>query len=223
MNFWAKELLPMANDSRFELHTYVLSKYDALVRSSVLRTVTAAGRPQLDLPGIMDGVRVLIARLPQGSLGAVSAWFLGMLLVKRLQEAAFARSCQAVDKRRPYTLVLDEFQHFLGGSGYGYSKGDRSLGPFLSETRKYGLHLALAHQHMSQCDARTLEAVMGNVGSMVVFRVGHQDAELLARELDGGVTAAELRNLPLYQAVASLLVDGSPSRPFSLETVPLEP
>jgi hypothetical protein len=220
LRFWAEELDSLTGNSRSELHTYVLSKYDALVRSSSLREATSPDRQQLDLGAIMDQGKVLIARLPQGELGAISAWFLGMMLVNRLQEAVFARSSQRAESRQPYTLVLDEFQNFLGGAGYGYRNDDRSLGPFLSETRKYGLRLALAHQHLAQCDARTREAVLGNVGSMVVFRVGHNDAELLARELDDSIDPAELRKLPLFRGVASLLVNGSPATPFSLETIP---
>ncbi len=220
LRYWKEEMGNLTSSSMSELNTYVLSKYDALVRSSALRKTTDPKRGQLDLGAIMDQGKVLIARLPQGELGAVSAWFLGMMLVNRLQEAVFARSSQRADRRQPYTLVLDEFQNFLGGGGFGYRKDDRSLGPFLSETRKYGLRLALAHQHLAQCDAVTREAVLGNVGSMVVFRVGHNDAELLARELDDSVEPSELRKQPLFKAVASLLVDGSPARPFTLETIP---
>ena len=220
LHFWEQELDSLVGSSRSELHTYVLSKYDALVRSSTLRSATNPRRQQLDPGAIMDKGQVLIARLPQGELGAISAWFLGMMLLNRLQEAVFARSSQQVESRQPYTLVLDEFQNFLGGAGYGYRNDDRSLGPFLSETRKYGLRLALAHQHLAQCDARTREAVLGNVGSMVVFRVGHNDAELLARELDESIDPAELRKLPMFRAVASLLVGGRPATPFSLETIP---
>jgi hypothetical protein len=168
----------------------------------------------------MDRGQTLLARLPQGEIGAISAWFLGMMLVNRLQDAVFARARQPADRRRIFTLVLDEFQHFLGGGGYGYRSDDRSLGPFLSETRKYGLRLALAHQHLAQCDERTREAVLGNVGSMVVFRVGFRDAELLARELGDGIDPEELRRQPLFRGLASLLVRGAPVRPFSLQTIP---
>ncbi len=220
IRFYEEEVEPMLRSSKSELHTYTVSKYDALVRSSTLRAAVDPTRPQLDLGAIMDQGKVLIARLPQGELGAISAWFLGMMLVDRLKHAVFARSSQRVQQRQPYTLVLDEFQHFLGGAGYGYRNDDRSLGPFLSETRKYGLRVALAHQHLAQCDTRTREAVLGNVGSMVVFRVGHNDAELLARELDDSIDPAELRKQPLFRAVASLLVAGSPARPFTLETIP---
>ncbi len=220
LRFWEDEIDGLLASSRSELYTFVIAKYDALVRSSTLRSATSPKRQQLDLGAIMDQGKVLIARLPQGELGAISAWFLGMMLLDRLQEAVFARSAQQIERRQPYTLILDEFQNFLGGAGYGYRNDDRSLGPFLSETRKYGLRLALAHQHLAQCDVRTREAVLGNVGSMVVFRVGHNDAELLARELDESIDPAELRKLPMFRAVASLLVGGSPATPFSLETIP---
>jgi hypothetical protein len=189
------------------------------VRSSALRAVLDPAKPQLDLGAVMDQGRTLVVRLPQGELGAISASFLGMMLVNHLQDAVFSRARQRADRRAPFTLVLDEFQNFLGGGGYGYRGDDRSLGPFLSETRKYGLRLALAHQHLAQCDERTREAVLGNVGSMVVFRVGYRDAELLARELGDGIDPEELRKQPLFRGVASLLVRGAPARPFTLETI----
>ncbi len=218
--FWKEEFDRWSGSTRTDMHTYTLSKYDVLVRSSALRHAFDPNRPQLDLRAIMDEGKTLLVRLPQGELGAVSAWFLGMMVVARFQDAVFARSTTKAATRKPYTLVLDEFQHFLSGGGYGYTNDDRSLGPFLSEARKFGLRLMLAHQHLAQCDQRTREAVFGNVGSMLVFRVGHQDAELLARELDDTVTASELRKLPMYRAVTTLLVNGSPTRPFTLETIP---
>jgi len=220
LQVWESEIEHLTGSSRSELDQWVLGKYEALVRSTSLRAALAPRRPQLDLGAIMDRGQTLLARLPQGEIGAISAWFLGMMLVNRLQDAVFARARQPADRRRIFTLVLDEFQHFLGGGGYGYRSDDRSLGPFLSETRKYGLRLALAHQHLAQCDERTREAVLGNVGSMVVFRVGFRDAELLARELGDGIDPEELRRQPLFRGLASLLVRGAPVRPFSLQTIP---
>lgn len=221
LRFWRDEFPSWDSHHSAEMHTYVLSKYDGLVRSSVLRRACDPTRPQLDVARIADHGGVLLARLPEGRLGAVSAWFMGMLLVARLQDAIFARSRQAAADRRPFTLVLDEFHHFLGGGGFGYSGQDRTLAPLLSEARKFGLRLVLANQYVAQLDDGTREAVLGNVGSLVAFRVGGRDAELLGREL--GVDPVELREQPLYRAAARLLVGGSPAPVFTLRTAPPEP
>ena len=175
---------------------------------------------QLDLSQILDRGDVLLARLPEGTLGPVTSWFLGLLLMGRLQRAVFARSRQRATARRSFTLILDEFQNFLGGGGYGYAKRDRTLGPLLSEARKFGMRLVLANQFLSQLDPDTRSALLGNVGSIVSFRVGARDAELVAEELGGGVTAAELVDQPLFRARARILLDGRPSDVFTLQTIP---
>lgn len=215
--FWKHEHPSWGSSHTGEMNSYVLSKYDALVRSSALRRTCDPTRSQLDIAGLADRGAVVLARLPEGRLGAVSAWFLGMLLVARLQDAIFARSRQAAGDRRPFTLILDEFQHFLGGGGFSYTQSDRTLAPLLSEARKFGLRLVLANQYVAQLDSGTREAVLGNVGSMVAFRVGAQDADILGREL--GVDPAELREQPLYRAAARLLADGTPAPVFTLKTI----
>ena len=218
--FWTLEYPDWGSQYRSEMQTYVLSKYEALVKSSALRRVCAPDRKQLDLHGLMDRGGVLLVKLSEGLIGQVSSWFLGMMLVGRLRDAVFSRSGQQVHERRPFTLVLDEFQHLVGGSGFGYTKDERTLAPLLSEARKFGLRLVLAHQFTSQLDEPTREAIFGNVGSFVCFRAGARDAGMLAHELGGGVGSRELQDLPLFHAVARLLCDGEPAPVATLRTIP---
>lgn len=218
--FWREEFAAWGRDTRAEMHSYTISKYDTLVKSSALRRVTDPTRAQLDVRAVADLGGVLVARLPQGTLGPVSAYFLGMLLLSRLQAAVFSRSAVRAGARRPFTLALDEFQNFLGGGGFGYAQHDRTLGPLLSEARKFGLRLVLANQYLAQLDDSTRDAVFGNVGSLVCFRVGSRDSELLAAELGGTVTPRELRELPLYRGLARVLREGQPARVFTLGTIP---
>ena len=164
---------------------------------------------------------MLIARLPAGQLGAVSSWFMGMLLLSRLQAAVFARCKVPVAQRKPFTLVIDEFQCFVGQGGFGYNhRSERTLGPLLSEARKYGLRLVLANQFAAQLDDSTRQALFGNVGSLISFRVGWDDAVELAKNLGGGATPDELRDLPVYRAMARLSAGGSPAPLTSLTTIP---
>jgi len=218
--FWKLEYPDWGSQYRSEMQTYVLSKYEALVKSSALRRVCHPDRRQLDLRGLMDRGGVLLVKLSEGIIGQVSAWFLGMMLVGRIRDAVFARSAIRAEARSPFTLVLDEFQHLVGGGGFGYTKDERTLAPLLSEARKFGLRLVLAHQFVSQLDDSTRDAIFGNVGSMVCFRSGARDAALLADELGGGVSRRELQDLPLYHAAVRLLCDGEPAPVATLRTIP---
>lgn len=220
LSFWAEEFKAWGATLRGEMHSYTVSKYDVLLKGSLLRQVCDPSRPQLDVEGILDRGDVLLARLPQGLLGPVSAYFLGMQLLSRLQAAVFGRVRQKAEERSRFTLVMDEFQGFIGSGGFNYSRGDRTLGPLLSEARKFGLRLVLANQFVAQLDDQTRQAVFGNVGSLACFRVGWADAEVLARELGGGVTPEELRDLPSFRAVARLSKDGTPAPVCSVQTIP---
>ena len=220
LSFWKNEYDTWTRTFQGEMNSFTVSKYDSLLKSSLLRQVCSPVGTQLDLTEILDRGDVLLASLPEGRLGPVTSWFLGLLLMGRLQRAVFARSRQGAAERRTFTLILDEFQNFLAGGGYGYAKRDRTLGPLLSEARKFGLRLVLANQFLSQLDEDTRGALLGNVGNMVCFRVGARDAALVAAELGGGVTAAELVEQPLFKARARILLDGSPSDVFTLTTIP---
>ncbi len=217
--FWEKEYPNWGSQYRSEMQSYVLSKYEALVKSSILRRVCDRERDQLDLYGLLDRGDVLLVKLSEGVVGQVSAWFLGMLLVGRLKDAVFARSAIREGDRSPFTLVMDEFQHLVGGGGFGYTDSERTLAPMLSEARKFGLRLVLSHQFTSQLDSATREAIFGNVGSMITFRVGSVDAAQMATELGGGVTPRELQDLPLFHAAARLLCDGETAPVFTLRTI----
>jgi len=184
-----------------------------------MRRVFSPDRPQLDLERVLDDGEVLLASLSQGTLGPVSAWFLGMMLTGRLQQAVFGRARREASTRRPFTMVLDEFQNLLGEGGYSYASGDRTLGPLLSESRKFGLRLVLANQYTHQLDEGTREAIFGNVGSLLCFRVGASDSDRLARELGGDASSRELRELPLFSGIARLLRNGEPAPLFTLRTL----
>ncbi|GDX83905.1 hypothetical protein LBMAG42_57160 [Deltaproteobacteria bacterium] len=217
--FWEEEFSRWSETHKGEMITYTVSKYDALVKSSALRRVCDTQRPQLDVTGVLAEGGVLVARLPEATLGPVSAWFLGMMLLSRLRKAAFARGKLQKRDRRPFVLALDEFQKFVGGGGFGYKDDTRTLGPMLDECRKFGVSLVLANQYVAQLDAATRNAVFGNVGSIVCFRTGAADAELIATEFGAGTSDAELRALPLYHGLARLLVNGQATPVFTVRTL----
>ena len=157
----------------------------------------------------MDDGAILLVNLSKGKIGEDGSNLLGSLLVTGIQLAAMSRADLPEHERRDYYLYVDEFQNFA----------TESFATILSEARKYRLNLTIANQYLAQMDEATLEAVFGNVGSLQVFQLGASDAERVADQLGGDVTARDLMSLPKYTAYVRLLIDGMPSRPFSAETL----
>src|SRR5438094_7711856 len=182
--------------------------------SRQLRAITTGpAKRSLDLRRVMDEGRILIVNLSRGRLGQDNSALLGSLLLTSIEQAALTRADIPEADRRDHFLYLDEFQ----------SLTTPSTSIMLSESRKYRLCLTLSHQLTRQLDEATYHAVIGNCGTLLSFRVGLEDAELLAPAFSkyaGQLTAADLCNLPNYTAYARLLIDGHPSRPFSLRTLP---
>jgi hypothetical protein len=145
-----------------------------------------------------------------GGVGDDASTLLGSFLVTVIQLAAMSRADQPEEQRRDFFLYVDEFQNFATDS----------FASILSEARKYRVSLTLANQYLAQLEDSTLHALFGNVGSLLTFQVGAKDAEILTEQLGGDLTAQDLLRLPCYHAYARLLIEGMPSRPFSMQTVP---
>jgi len=164
----------------------------------------------------MDEGKILIANLSKGQLGEDNANLLGALLVTSIQQAAMSRADIREQDRRDFYFYIDEFQNFSTGS----------FADILSEARKYRLSMTIAHQYTRQLDETTADAVFGNVGSMIVFQVGSDDADVLVRQLrkfPDEIMPEDLTNIPKYHAYCRLLQNGMPEHPFSMATLPPEP
>jgi len=151
--------------------------------------------------------------LSKGRVGEDNSTLLGAFLVTSLQQAAMTRADIPEADRRDFFLYVDEFQNFTTGS----------FASVLSEARKFRLSLIVAHQYLAQVNEETADAVWGNVGSIVAFQVGSADAEMIAQQLGKyreQITPENLTGLPKYTAYARLLIDGMPSSPFSMRTLP---
>jgi hypothetical protein len=158
----------------------------------------------------MDQGHVLLVNLSNGRLGEDASSLLGSLLVSSPQIAALARAERDEQSRRDWHLYIDEFQNF----------STAAFATILSEARKYRLSLTIANQYLAQVDEATLAAVFGNVDTLVVFQVGAQDVETLTGQLGGGVQPQDLLDLPRYRACVRFLIDGMPSRPFTMQALP---
>lgn len=160
---------------------------------------------------IMDEGKVLIVNLAKGKLGADTANVLGGLIVNAIANAAYSRQDTPENERRPFFLYVDEFHNFTTSAFAG----------MLSELRKYKVGLVLAHQHTSQLDPGVLEAILGNVGTLISFRVGATDADILAKQFGADIPKPrDLVNLGNYEMFIKLMIDGRQSHPFSAVTLP---
>lgn len=191
----------------------VKNKLRQLLTTSVIRNIVAQPVNRIGFRQAMDEGKILVVNLSKGKLGEKTSAFLGSVIVTQLQLAAMSRANIPETDRRPFFLYVDEF----------HSVATSSFASILSEARKFKLGLCLATQFLDQIDEPTLAAVFGNVGSLMVFAVGPNDAEILATQLGGNVTAADLIALPKYRAYLRLMIDGVAKSAFSMETIPPQP
>lgn len=186
---------------------YVSSKFDGFVFDPMLRNIFGQRYSTVNLHEIMDGGKILLVNLSKGRLGEINSRFLGMVLLAKLQAAAMARASQPIHQRRDFYLYVDEFQNLA----------TLNFGTLLSEARKFRLNIILANQYVSQIDPRISQAIAGNVGTLIAFRVGSVDAETLEREFIPVFNRSNLINLPNFNAYVSMLVNGQVSKPFSMQ------
>jgi len=208
-DFWCHEYDGYSAAFRATVIAPLQNKVGALLTDPVLRRFLTQPGTLLEPRRVMDEGRILLVNLDKGRLGSASASVLGALLVSHVALAGLSRSDRQEADRRDFVVFLDEFQSFT----------TLALATMLSELRKYHVPMLLATQYLSAIDPPILDAVFGNVGTIVAFRTGASDAGQLARELGEPVTPADLTGLPRYETFVRLLIDGEPSRAFSA-TIP---
>ena len=208
-SFWQDEFPDMNYKNAIDGVAPIANKLGAfLAHPNVRRALCEPERP-LRFRRIMDEGQFLIVNLSKGRLGADVANVLGGLVVASVVNAAFSRQSIPEGERKPFMLHVDEFHSFTTAS----------IADMLPETRKYGLGLTLVHQHTAQVDSAVFAAILGNAGSLMVFRVGANDAPVFVRQLER-VTPSDLINLPNRRAFIRLMLDGERTRAFSVGTLP---
>jgi Type IV secretion-system coupling protein DNA-binding domain len=210
-SFWKDEYAEYSKSLRSLVVAPLENKLGAFLTDPKMRSVLAEGRQSLDLRRIMDEGKVLLVNLSKGRLGEGPAMLLGSLLVAHISLHGLARAELPEERRRDFFLYLDEFQTFA----------TKNLTAMLSELRKYRVSLVLANQYLDQLDPEIRHAILGNVGTLITFRVGPTDARILAQEFAPEFEASDLTNLPSHEIYVRLMVEGSMTRPFSGETVKL--
>jgi len=207
--FWSREFEQYSFRYRADSIAPIQNKVGALLADPLMRRILTEPKRMLHLRRIMDRQEILLVNLARGRIGEDTSSLLGSLLVTTIGLAAFSRADVPELERRDFFLYLDEFQNFT----------TLSVATMVSELRKYRVGLILANQHLSQLDTDVRDAVLGNVGTLIAFRVGPQDALLLGREFVDRFEPIDLMNLPNHHIYLRLMIDGAPSQPFSATTV----
>ncbi len=213
--FWVDEFANYNEKYRTEAIAPIQNKVGQFLSSSIIRNIVGQPKSTLDLREIMDNKKILLMDLSKGKVGEDSAALLGAMLITKLQLAALSRVDILESQREDFYLYVDEFQNFVTDS----------FATILSEARKYRLNLTIGHQYIGQLmpdknNVKVRDAVFGNVGTMVVFRVGAQDAEYLETEFEPNFTPNDIVNLPKANVVLKLMINGVSSEPFSAVTLP---
>lgn len=206
--FWQNEFMKYSPKLRAEAISPILNKTGLFLTSIPLRTVVGQKTRGVRMQQVLDGSKILICSLSKGLIGEDACALLGSMLVTSIQLAALYRAKQAEDNRRPFFLYIDEFSTF----------STQSFADMLSESRKYGLGVFMANQFLDQLNEKVRAAIFGNCGTIISFRVGATDAELLAKEFYPVFEAIDLVHLPRYSMYMKLMIDGASSLPFSAFT-----
>jgi len=209
-SFWVDEFAAYNTNFRNEAIAPIQNKVGQFLSNAIIRNMVGQPKSTINLRDIMDNRKILLLNLAKGRIGEDSSALLGAMMITRLQLAAMSRVDIPEEERQDFYLYVDEFQNFA----------TESFASILSEARKYRLDLIIAHQYIEQLDEKVKSAVFGNVGTIMSFRVGGEDAEFLAKEFFPTFTEDDLLNLTKYNVYMKLMIDGVASEPFSAVTIP---
>lgn len=212
-DFWTKEAVKAGGEASLSNMTpYITSKFNNFTSNDYMRVIIGQAKSAFRFRECMDQGKILLISLTKGKIGDINANLLGMILVGKLLMAALGRVDVPEEKRRDFNLYIDEFQNFTTDS----------IATILSEARKYRLNLTIAHQFIGQLTEKVRDAVFGNVGSVVAFRVGAQDSEFLVKQFSPVFTEEDLVNIDNFNAYVKLLANGETTRPFNIRTLKSE-
>ncbi len=210
VQFWTTIATKAGGEASLEnIVPYIVSKFDVFTANDYMRPIIGQQKSAFNFRDIMDTKKILLVNLSKGRLGEINANLIGMIIVGKILMAALSRVDDVTKSFPPFYLYIDEFQNVT----------TNSISAILSEARKYKLGLTIAHQFIAQIDEKIRDSVFGNVGSIAAFRVGTEDAEVLARQFEPVFTASDLMNIENRNAYVRLLANGSPTPPFSIRTM----
>lgn len=209
-SFWNDEFAKYTERFAAEATPAIQNKIGQFTSNNLIRNIIGQTHSTIDIRRIMDEGKILIVNLSRGKIGEDASRLLGALLITKIQLAAMSRVDIPENDRRDFHLYVDEFQHFA----------TESFANILSEARKFHLSLIVAHQYIKQMDEKVADAVFGNVGTIISFRVGADDAEFLEKWFQPDFAMTDIVNLGKYNIYLKLMIDGVSSKGFSAQTLP---
>lgn len=213
-SFWENEFANWQDKFRSEAIAPIQNKVGQFLSTALVRNIVGQQKSTIDIYDIMNSKKILLVNVSKGRIGEDNSALLGAMMITKIQLAAMERVRIPEQERKDFYLYVDEFQNFV----------TESFASILSEARKYRLCLTIAHQYIGQLSMAesvvVRDAVFGNVGSMISFRVGATDAEFMEKEFEPEFEAQDFVNLPNYHIYLKLMIDGVTSRPFSAKTLP---
>lgn len=220
-SFWEHQMAKTGAREKQEMIPYFAAKFGAFVTNGMMRNIIGQAKSAFDFSEAMNSNKILLMNLSKGETGDLNSKLLGMLIVAKIQMAAMRRQKQSKEERKDFFLYIDEFQNYV----------TESIESILSEARKYRLSLNMAHQYLGQLEGNQAkkgskqvslkDAVFGNVGTIMSYKIGAQDAEFMGKEMAPVFSDQDLINIDKYKAVMKLSIDTQPSKPFSV--VPVNP
>ncbi len=210
-DFWLKQFpaSQRSNDAG-EVTAWFVSKFGAFLSNQMMRNIIGQTKSAFDLRDIMDNKKILLVNLSKGRTGELNSKLLGMIFVMKFQAAAMSRANIPESERKDFALYVDEFQNF----------STDSFATIMSEARKYHLNLIVANQFTTQLTPEIRDAVFGNMGTVVAFRIGQPDVEAITQYFEPTFDAGDLLRIPNHNAIVRTLVGGVPTQPFSMATLP---
>ena len=205
--YWTDQIAQTSDFHKSEVLDYIVSKFGRFVTNKMIRNIIGQSDSAFNFRKVMDEGKILLINLAKGKIGEENSQFLGLILVPKILVAAMSRQDMPKDQRRDFFLYVDEFQNFA----------TPDFAQILSEARKYKLNLIVANQFIGQMEEEVKNAIFGNVGSLISFRVGVTDANYLQHEFQPVFAEADLINVERYNTYVKTIVGGEPVTPFSMD------
>ena len=205
--YWTDQIAQTSDFHKSEVLDYIVSKFGRFITDKMMRNIIGQSQSAFNFRKVMDEGKILLINLAKGRIGEENSAFLGLILVPKLLVAAMSRQDVPEAQRRDFNLYVDEFQNFA----------TPDFATILSEARKYHLNLTVANQFIGQIDEEVKNAVFGNVGTLISFRVGVQDANFLQHEFTPTFSESDLTNVERYHTFVKTIVDNEPMPPFSMD------
>ena len=206
--FWKKQMAQTSDFHKSEMLNYFTSKFGRFMTNDLMRNIIGQPKSAFDFRDVMDNKKILLCKLSKGLIGEINAFLLGMIIVSKLAMGAFGRQNIPEEQRVPFYLYVDEFQNFITDV----------FATILSESRKYKLSLNITNQYIAQLDEKIRNAVIGNAGTLVAFRIGAADAEFLVKEFEP-LTIDDMVNVDKFNFYIKLLVNNAPTLPFNGQSI----